>query len=242
MEKKLFKVVILTILLFFVYTNIASAMSFTATMTPSSTNVEASTEFTVSIKVSNLDVGDNGINTLSGTLKYDTSVFETISDSSIDGLNSWSPTFNSENNKITLTKTTFVKNEESVFQITFKTKSGVKDGKTGKIDFTSIKASNSESEITASDISTTITIGNPDTNTANTTNTNTKNNLTTNSKSNTNTNTNPVVDSFVNSVNTVGDDIPHTGAEDTLVVLILAVVIASIVFYVKFEKVSNQLR
>lgn len=44
----------------------ASALSFTATMTPSATTVAEATEFTVTVKVSNLDVGTNGINSLKG--------------------------------------------------------------------------------------------------------------------------------------------------------------------------------
>ena len=45
--------------------SVANALSFTASMTPSSTTVPESTEFTVSVKVANLDVGANGINSLS---------------------------------------------------------------------------------------------------------------------------------------------------------------------------------
>ena len=158
MKKKILKITMILFMLILTCSTVANALSFTATITPSSTTVAESTEFTVSIKVSNLDVGQNGINALSGYLKYDTSVFEVITDSSIEGLNSWNPSFNSENGKITLTKTTFVKNEESVFQIAFKTKSGV-SGKKGTIAYTNILATNSEQEISAADISTTITIG-----------------------------------------------------------------------------------
>ena len=46
----------------------------------------------------------NGINSLAGYLKYDTDVFETIGETAIEGLNSWQPSYNSENGKITLVK------------------------------------------------------------------------------------------------------------------------------------------
>ena len=93
MKKRIVKICIIAMLLVWVYTTIVNALSFSATMTPSSTAVDESTEFTIRVSVSNLDVGSNGINTLSGTLKFDDDVFEDITDSSIEGLNSWSPTF-----------------------------------------------------------------------------------------------------------------------------------------------------
>ena len=86
MKKKFLKVSIVAILLILVYATIVNALSFTVTMTPSSTNVNASNEFTVQIKIANLDVGEKGINTISGTLDYDEDVFEVISESSFDKL------------------------------------------------------------------------------------------------------------------------------------------------------------
>ena len=157
MGKKFLKIAIITVLLACVCATIANAYSFTATMTPSSTTVAESKEFSVQVKVSNLDVGTNGINSLSGYFKYDNSVFETITESSIDGLNSWGVTFNADNGKITLTKTTFVKQEEAVFQVTLKTKEKTA-GKEANISFGTIVASNSEREISTGDISTTISV------------------------------------------------------------------------------------
>ena len=107
MERKFLKVVIIAMLLVCVCATIANALSFSVIMEPSKRVVPASTEFTVEIKVSNLDVGTNGINTLSGNLIYDTAVFETIGESSIEGRNGWSHSYNPENDgKITLTDAT----------------------------------------------------------------------------------------------------------------------------------------
>lgn len=197
MERKILKISIIAILLVCVCATIVSALSFSVTMTPSSKVVPASTEFTVEIKVSNLDVGANGINTLSGNLVYDNKVFETIGESSIEGRNGWSHSFNSENNgKITLTKTSFVKTDEEVFQVTFKTKSQEDLGENvkGLIQFKGISASNSASEITASDVSVEITIGEEDTTSGGTSTNSTievtpTNNTTNQSNNNTNTNT-----------------------------------------------------
>lgn len=256
MKKKFLKISIVLIMFVCVYSTIASALSFTATMTPSSTTVAESTEFTVEIKVSNLDVGSNGINSLSGYLKYDSSVFETINESSIEGLNNWTPKYNSENGKITLTKTTFVKAEEKVFQITFKTKAGV-SGKTGSIAYNNIMASNSAQDISAADISTNITIGTggntisnvPANNTTNLVpiiNANPVNNTVNNNTIITPTNntiSNTPRTSYVNSTNNISkDDIPYTGVEDTIMYVIFVVLALSIVFYIKFQRIDKEMK
>lgn len=275
MEKKFLKIAIVMVLLVFVYSSVVNALSFTATMTPSKTTVPESTEFTVSVKVSNLDVGANGINSLSGYLKYDDNVFEKIGDTSIEALSGWSVSYNAENDKVALTKTSFVKTEESVFQVTFKTKSEVA-AESGKIEFTNILASNSASDINASDISITINIGeesteegnssganvtgtnnaseNTSTNKSNTTisvstdkkntntNTNTNSSKNTNTNTNKSTNTNGVSGAYNNSTNTSEEDIPYTGAEDTVMLLIGAVLVIAFVFYIKFERINKEMK
>lgn len=271
MERKILKIAIVAVLLVCVFSTLVNALSFTVTMTPSSKTIPTSTEFTVEVKVSNLDVGTNGINTLSGYLSYDDDVFEPINESSIEGRNGWSHSLNTENdNKVTLTKTSFVKTEEEVFQITFKTKSEEdKKADKGLIQFKGIKASNSASEISASDISIEIKIGQEDSNEGNTTNsgsiqatpvtnntntntnkttigisTNTNKNTTntnTNTNKTTNTNTNKVTP-YVNSTNTTEESIPHTGVEDTIMYFIVAIVAIAIVFYIKFERINKEMK
>lgn len=265
MEKKVFKVLIMIMLLVIAVSTVAQAASFTATMTPSSTTVAPETEFTVTVKISNLDVGSNGINSLSGYLTYDDAVFETINESSIEGVNDWKPTFSSDNGRITLLKTQFVNTEEAVFQITFKTKSetDLKKKTSGIIKLSQVVASNSQDDITASDISTTITIStataNETTNTATNslvlkTNTTTKNttikNTTTNTVKNTVKNTTEnAVGAAVNTTknttvyNTVGEeDIPYTGVEDTIVYVLFVAIAMALVFYIKFEKINKDIR
>lgn len=208
MERKILKIAIIAMLLVCVCATITSALSFSVTMTPSKKVVPASTEFTVEIKVSNLDVGTNGINTLSGNLIYDDEVFETIGESSIEGRNGWSHSFNPENDgKITLTKMSFVKTDEEVFQVTFKTKAQEELKTTkGLIQFKGVSASNSASEIIASDVSVEITIGeeSAEDGDVNVTPNNTANANTTNNNNNNNNNSNK------NTANTTGNKIGIT--------------------------------
>jgi hypothetical protein len=259
MKEKILKISVLVVMLSLVFTTIVSALGFTATMTPSSTTVAEATEFTVKISVSNLDVGSNGINSLTGYLKYDKQVFETISESSIEGLNNWAPQFNADNGKITLTKNSFVKQGEDVFQVTFKTLSGV-TGKTGTISYQNIDASNSEDVIRATDISTTITVGsapatpsnatrntgnaapiviNPTNKAANNT---TTNNVVVNSVVPANNTAVPKNSTYVNTSNAVvEEDIPYTGVEDTIMYVIIVSLAISLVFYIKFEKINKEM-
>ena len=272
MKRNFLKIVIISIMLILIYSTIVSAYSYNTSMTPSSTSVGSAEELTVNVKVSNLDVGD-GINTFSGVISYDQEIFEKISDSSIEGLNSWSANYNSDNGKVTLTKMSKVKTEEDILQITLKTKSDASG--VGKVSLTSIVASNSQDDISGTDISVSITVGseatstntaviNATTNTAkinatptnktiispvtnnsvnNTAKVNTVNNTIQNNSTNTNTERNNVVSSYVNTSATSSDeDMPYTGVEDTLIYIIIAIVVAAIVFYIKFEKINKEMK
>ena len=261
MKKKVLKIIIVAIMLMLTYSTIVSALSFTATMVPSSTTVAESKEFMITIKVSNLDVGQNGINALSGYLEYDKNIFEVISDTNIEGYGNWNPTYNASNGKITLTTTSFVKAEESVFQVVFKTKTGV-TGKKGTISFKNIIATNSEQDILAQDVSTIITIGNETANTTNTTNTTNNQSIvpiiqTNTTKNNTSTKNNVVNKSanttvknkvnntsvYVNKTNNVSSgDIPYTGTEDTVMYIMIVIVALSIIFYIKYQKINKDLK
>lgn len=267
--KKFLSILLLVILMIFTMTVSVSGLSFTATMTPSATTVPEATEFTITVKVSNLDVGTNGINSLSGYLKYDTEVFDTISESSLEGLNSWNAKYDATTGKIELTKNTFVTSTQEVFQITFKTKTGV-TGKSGTISYSNIVASNSETDISATDISTAISVGtstgtenptnsvsnisvitaNTSVGASNTTNntvnmsantTNTANNTTNNVANNT---TNNAVSSYVNTMtNTTSEtDMPKTGVNDTILMMIFGAIAVAIVFYIKIEKLNKDLK
>lgn len=246
MKKKFLKIVIIMIMLVITYSTIVNALSFTATMETNSTTVPEATEFTVTVKVSNLDAGPNGINGLSGYIKYNKDVFETINESSVEGINGWNAQYASDSQKITLTKTTFVKTEESVFNVTFKTKTAI-TGKEGLIQFNNIIGTNSDTDISTSDISTTIVVGTASGNTANKTG-NTRTNVipVINTANNTaaNNTANKVNNSisFVNQTNTTDDDIPYTGVEDSLPFLMIGIVLLAIVFYIKIERINKELK
>ncbi len=253
MKKKIFlKITIVMLLLIWVYSTIVNALSFTVTMTPSASVVPESTEFIVTIKVTNIEIGDeNGISSLTGYLEYDSDIFEKITESSIEGMNSWTPKYEEDGDnrgKISLSKSTFVESEENVFNVTFKTKSDT-NGEVGKIQFTNIVASNSANDTTASDISISVEVGNsgssgntannavisadlPSNNTSNNTSNETNNNV-----------VNNIVPSYVNeAANSSEEDIPYTGVGNVVVYAIGIILVVAIVFYIKFQKINKDIK
>lgn len=255
MKKKL---AIISLMLILVVTSLittVNASSFSASFSTPRTTVAESNEFVVTIKISNLDVGTNGINIFEGVLTYSTQVFETLSDDSIDGNNGWQPSYNKENGKLMLYNPGFIKEDSDVAQITFKTKSGV-TGKSGDIKLNNIKATNTEESIEANDISTKITIGNAPTGNEignqsgqptntnkpanqiiqrNTVNNNTSGNIVRNTLAN-NTNKNKT------NTNTTlyEEDIPYTGASDNIMRAIFVVLVIAGISYFKYESIKEK--
>ena len=242
MKNKIFSILMIsTLLVFVVGTVIANAVTFTATMTPSSSTVEESTEFTVTIAVSNLSDVDNGINALSGNLEYDTDVFDEITDTNIEALNKWKCEYDASSGKIELSKSTFVTSTQEVLQITFKTKSGV-SGKKGTISYSNITASNSEDdEVTATDISTSITVGSSSSNNTST-NVIAANTAANNTVENNTSNTN--VSTYVNTMQntSTNDDMPDTGVDDTIMLMMFILIFAALGFYIKIEKINKEIK
>lgn len=240
--KRCLKLIVLLVMILMLSATTVNALSFTATMSTSQSSVAEASEVVVTIKVSNLDVGANGINSLSGYLKYDTEVFEEITDTNIEGLEGWVAAFNPENGKIGLLKNTFVKEEQNVVQITFKTKAGTAN-KSGTISFETIEASNSEEEIKASDISASITVtaGNPLQNTTIDIPYEPENIVEENEVEN------EVVqpqNTYVNTykpvnTNPANDTIPHTGVEDNIMFAIIIFAIIAIISFIKYKNIKE---
>ena len=159
MKKKLYIVSLMMLIIINMLSINVSALGFSVTMTPSSTKVNPGNEVVVSVKVSSLNVGDDGINTLSAALGYDATVFEVLSAANVEGSNSWLASYNPGTSRITLTKTSFVNSDEEICQISLKVKNDLDNGTKGTITLSNILAANPESEFSSSNVSTTITVG-----------------------------------------------------------------------------------
>ncbi|MBR2289968.1 MAG: hypothetical protein IJ867_05085 [Clostridia bacterium] len=159
MKKKFLILSLVVLLILSLLSVVTEAYSFAPTMTAKPTRVSAGDEVLVTVRLSNMNVPENGISSFSAYLSYDTEFFETLTDSSIDGMNGWIPNYTTGTGKVSLYKRTFLKTDEDIMQITLKTKAGLADGTQGEIKLSTIIISDGTDEIMASPISTSITIG-----------------------------------------------------------------------------------
>ena len=252
MKRKLYFVLLIMVLILGLLAIQVNASSFTTTLTPDSSGVYTSeSEVVITVSVSDLDVGDSGINAFSAYLSYDTDVFETLTEDSVEGLNSWSSTYSTSTGQIALTKNSFVNDDEEIMQITLTTKADLEDGVTGDVTLSNIQASNSEDDIDSASATATIEIGTTTTisvttNSSNTTDTNTSTNnstsltITANTTSNT-TNSSTYNTTTTNSSDSDDDsDIPYTGtASDALIKIIIGIALVGVVLFVKIKKMED---
>ena len=254
---------IITLVLGILTINVYADSKIKATLKATTTTVEKGKDVIVKLNISDLDNIKNGINSMEGVLKYDTSVFEAVEKDDIEGLNSWSVDYNEEKGKLVFTKLKFATKSEDVCQITLKVKSSATETK-GNVKVTEIVASNSDSEISADDASVDISLKtasssskNNTTNESNTntikiqtntnnstkntntnSNTNTATKLNTNTNSNSNTNTNNTTNKNNTNKNTNASDeekMPNTGLDDSIVKAILLLVLVTSLGYIKYK-------
>ncbi|MBP3255339.1 MAG: hypothetical protein J6M60_02470 [Clostridia bacterium] len=96
MKKKLGILVVLCIMLL-CFSTIVLADSFTLTATPDKSSLKPGDEVEITLKISDINAGTNGINALEAKLQYDESVFEKVSQDDVSSKNNWSLTYNDEN-------------------------------------------------------------------------------------------------------------------------------------------------
>ena len=133
--------IILTVLIMLLGVNVyAAENSFKATVTPTTAALKPGEEITVTVAVSDINMGENGINTLEGTIKYDTNIFESVKASDIQSFNNWSTTYNDEastlNGKfLAVNLSAGVKEDMNILSVTFKVKEDIGKTTTTQIDF-----------------------------------------------------------------------------------------------------------
>ena len=164
MKKKFLKVIILlvvvitSILSVNVFAETNSNYSLNVTMTANNSKIEAGGSVLITVKLSNINFGENGINNFTAKLEYDNDVFEQLTESSIDGENEWKPSYSIGSGKVQLLRQSFFKNDGEIMTITLKAKDGV-NGKQGYVKLSNIIVSNSVDEKMIDEVSTNITVG-----------------------------------------------------------------------------------
>jgi len=98
MRKKILKIAIIMLVSLVIGASIvnAKASSFNWQVEANKSKLKPGEEVTISLSVSDIDMGDNGMNVLEGVIKYDKDVFEEITNSNIKSESNWSTTYNAE--------------------------------------------------------------------------------------------------------------------------------------------------
>ena len=206
----------------------------------SNSKLKAGDTVTVTMSLGNIDAG-NGIDTITAELNYDKNVFETVETSNLIASNSWTPTYASSTNMLTVVKNSKVTKGETVLTITLKVKSTlsvksttvtlkdivvsggrVQDGGTGDINVNNASVTiNADSDAISKNEN---TISNTTTTTNTTTNT-TKQNTT-------------LKDNTVTKKTTL----PKTGIEQGGVIAIVVIAIVGTFSYVLYKKTSKEVK
>lgn len=93
--KKVIRFITIMIMIF-VTAGAVQASSFSLAATPDKTELKAGESITITLKVSDIDLGETGMNALEGVLKYDNTIFEAITEDSVAGQNNWSASIDTE--------------------------------------------------------------------------------------------------------------------------------------------------
>ena len=153
MKKILTTLIIVAIIIGAMAMQTVSAASIKFTATPSATKVDAGKTITIDLKISDINAGELGINTLSCVFKYDENVFENVK---ITSKNNWSITYNDEKGNeqygtlLAMLLSAGVKTDQEIGTITLKVKENAK-GKTGNINFTKIASNDGKNDIPVAD-------------------------------------------------------------------------------------------
>ena len=124
-------------------TNVNAQSTFEANVSASKTTLKPGEEVTLTIEISNINMGTNGVNTLEGQIIYDDNVFEEIKSSSIQNLNNWTTTYNDENSLLngkflSVNLSSGTTQNAKIFSVKFKAKANIEKIKETKIEIKDI--------------------------------------------------------------------------------------------------------
>lgn len=141
------------------------ASSFNFTLSSDKTTLKPGDTVKISLNISNIDVGQSGINTIEAVLDYDEDVFEQVIPTNFAGLNNWSITYNNEEGEnkgkfVAVIVQEGVTSNQSIGTLTLKVKEGIEDVST-KVTFRDIKTNDGTDEVTVQNQTVTLNIQNP---------------------------------------------------------------------------------
>ncbi len=120
--------IIITIVMIMGILNYSEASSFRVIAKADETEVNPGQEVTISLKISNIDMGEHGINVVEGYLKYEDGFFSAME---MVDKNDWKVTYNNKNGKFLTSKIIEgIKEEQEILLIKLKVKDDLKEGET----------------------------------------------------------------------------------------------------------------
>ena len=244
----------------------ANAASFTFKAEANKTEAKPGDEIVISMGISNIDMGDLGINAIEGILDYDDEVFEKVSRDDIGLQNNWTITYNEEagaheGNFLISNIVAGIKTEQKIGEIRLKIREDAKANTETEIKIKDITSNDGGVLVKESDKSIVIRIGEKtDTNGGNSNgninggNTNNGNNSSGNNNVG-NTNNGSNSSGNINGGNTNGgstsggssnsgnknmsqNNMPYTGASDIVKVAIAILGITAVGTYMKYKGIK----
>lgn len=127
MSKKICTIII-TIVIIMGILNYSEASSFRLIARADETEVIPGQEVTISLNLSDIDMGEHGINVVEGYLKYEDSFFSAME---MVDKNDWKVTYNNKNGKFLTSKIIEeIKEEQEILLIKLKVRDDLKEGET----------------------------------------------------------------------------------------------------------------
>ena len=96
---KLFSSVVIIMIVLFSFAGQVNASSFNVEINSDKTTIEPGEEIIVTFGVTDVDMGENGINVLEGTLEYDKTIFEEVKEENIRSNGKWQTSYNESTGK-----------------------------------------------------------------------------------------------------------------------------------------------
>lgn len=189
----------------------------------------------VDVRIKDLET-DTGIIGLGGKLEYDKNALEF---EKIEGVGEWSkPQFNEENGKWITDRGDLTKENETVFKATFKVKSS--DAGNTEIKLEDVETSGGEGAFKLDSATKTIAVKKVN-NPTNTPSTDPKPSGDQGGTQGGSSTTNTVISLDKNAKKTATENFPKAGLPAPIIVILMSIaIVAGLIFYLKFEKVSRK--
>ncbi len=246
MKKKIVLVLLMIISLMSVLTaRVFAADSFSASLTPSTTRVTKGGEFTVTLKISSINVQD-GISGVEGTLKYDPDVLS-ITKNDIKAADGWAVDFSEDTLKFEVDRSDSTKEDAEIATFKFKVNQNTSNT-TATVSIVSIAGGNASlsEKIKITDLVTNVTIASSGTTSPTATSSPSSSpstlptvNPTQNPSSNPGTNPGSGDENVVENTTRKDSDMPYTGAEAYIIPLIIVISLLGIASYIGYKKIGK---